>query len=182
MRERRNALGGYLPQRRRRVEPMPVPPLATFERLLKSTEEREISTTMAFVQMLQILLRDKALGKRVVPIVPTSRARSAWRHVPPARHLEPARPALHAEDADQLMFYKESKDGQILQEGINEAGGMCDWIAAGDVVLDARRADDPFLHLLLDVRVPAHRRPRVGGRRHALARASCSAAPRDARR
>src|SRR6185503_15544021 len=70
MRGRRMALGGYLPQRRRRVEPMPVPPLATFERLLKSTDEREISTTMAFVQTLQILIRDKALGKRVVPIVP----------------------------------------------------------------------------------------------------------------
>ncbi|MDH4182412.1 MAG: pyruvate dehydrogenase (acetyl-transferring), homodimeric type, partial [Betaproteobacteria bacterium] len=70
MRERRMSLGGYLPQRRQRVEPMPVPPLATFERLLKGTDEREISTTMAFVQMLQMLVRDKAIGKHVVPIVP----------------------------------------------------------------------------------------------------------------
>jgi pyruvate dehydrogenase E1 component len=131
MRERRNALGGYLPQRRRRVEPMPVPPLATFERLLKSTEEREISTTMAFVQMLQILLRDKALGKRVVPIVPdesrTFGMEGMFRQLGIWNQLGQL---YTPEDADQLMFYKESKDGQILQEGINEAGGMCDWIAA----------------------------------------------------
>src|SRR5687768_16495479 len=70
MREHRMKLGGYLPQRRRKVEPQPVPPLSAFERLTKSSEEREISTTMAFVQMLQILVRDKALGKFIVPIVP----------------------------------------------------------------------------------------------------------------
>jgi pyruvate dehydrogenase E1 component len=131
MRERRKALGGYLPQRRRRVEPLPVPPLATFERLLKSTEEREISTTMAFVQMLQILLRDKALGKRVVPIVPdesrTFGMEGMFRQLGIWNQLGQL---YTPEDADQLMFYKESKDGQILQEGINEAGGMCDWIAA----------------------------------------------------
>jgi len=110
---------------------MAVPPLATFERLLKSSEEREISTTMAFVQMLQMLVRDKALGKRIVPIVPDEsrtfgmegmfRALGIWNQL--GQLYTP-------EDADQLMFYKESKDGQILQEGINEAGGMCDWIAA----------------------------------------------------
>ena len=86
------------------------------------------------------------------------------------------------EDSDQLMFYKESKNGQILQEGINEAGGDVRLDRRGDVVLDARRADDPVLHLLLDVRLPARRRPRVGGRRHALRAASCWAAPRAARR
>jgi pyruvate dehydrogenase E1 component len=131
MRERRNALGGYLPQRRRRVEPLPVPPLATFERLLKSTEEREISTTMAFVQMLQMLVRDKALGKRIVPIVPdesrTFGMEGMFRQLGIWNQLGQL---YTPEDADQLMFYKESKDGQILQEGINEAGGMCDWIAA----------------------------------------------------
>jgi len=131
MRERRNALGGYLPQRRQRVEPLPVPPLAAFERLLKSTEEREISTTMAFVQTLQILLRDKALGKRVVPIVPdesrTFGMEGMFRQLGIWNQLGQL---YTPEDADQLMFYKETKDGQILQEGINEAGGLCDWIAA----------------------------------------------------
>jgi pyruvate dehydrogenase E1 component len=131
MRGRRMALGGYLPQRRMRVEPMPVPPLATFERLLKSTEDREISTTMAFVQVLQILIRDKALGKRVVPIVPdesrTFGMEGMFRQLGIWNQLGQL---YTPEDADQLMFYKESKSGQILQEGINEAGAMCDWMAA----------------------------------------------------
>jgi pyruvate dehydrogenase E1 component len=131
MRERRMALGGYLPQRRQRVEPMPVPPLATFERLLKSTDEREISTTMAFVQMLQILLRDKVLGKRIVPIVPDESRTFGMEGMFRQLGIWNQQGQLYTpEDADQLMFYKESKDGQILQEGINEAGGMCDWIAA----------------------------------------------------
>jgi pyruvate dehydrogenase E1 component len=131
MRGRRMALGGYLPQRRTKVEPMPVPPLATFERLLKSTEEREISTTMAFVQMLQILIRDKTLGKHIVPIVPDESRTFGMEGMFRQLGLWNQKGQLYTpEDADQLMFYKESKTGQILQEGINEAGGMCDWIAA----------------------------------------------------
>ncbi|HTY02668.1 MAG TPA: pyruvate dehydrogenase (acetyl-transferring), homodimeric type [Rhodocyclaceae bacterium] len=132
MREHRLNLGGYLPQRRRKVEPLPVPPLSAFDAQLKATgADREISTTMAFVRILNTLLRDKSLGRRIVPIVPDEsrtfgmegmfRQFGIWNqegqgYVP--------------EDADQLMFYKESKDGQILQEGINEAGAMADWMAA----------------------------------------------------
>jgi pyruvate dehydrogenase E1 component len=131
MRARRLELGGYLPSRRRRVEPMTVPPLATFERLLKGTDEREISTTMAFVQMLQMLIRDKALGKHIVPIVPdesrTFGMEGMFRQLGIWNQLGQL---YTPEDADQLMFYKESQSGQILQEGINEAGAMCDWIAA----------------------------------------------------
>jgi pyruvate dehydrogenase E1 component len=131
MRARRLELGGYLPSRRRRVEPMTVPPLANFERLLKSTDDREISTTMAFVQMLQILVRDKTLGKHIVPIVPdesrTFGMEGMFRQLGIWNQLGQL---YTPEDADQLMFYKELKSGQILQEGINEAGGMCDWIAA----------------------------------------------------
>ncbi len=131
MRGHRNALGGYLPQRRRRVEPMAVPPLATFERFLKSTDEREISTTMAFVQVLQTLIRDKTLGKLVVPIVAdesrTFGMEGMFRQLGIWNQLGQL---YTPEDADQLMFYKESKTGQILQEGINEAGAMCDWMAA----------------------------------------------------
>jgi pyruvate dehydrogenase E1 component len=131
MRERRMSLGGYLPARRRRVEPMPVPPLATFERLTKGTEEREISTTMAFVQMLQMLIRDKALGKHIVPIVPDESRTFGMEGMFRQLGIWNQQGQLYTpEDADQLMFYRESKDGQILQEGINEAGGMCDWIAA----------------------------------------------------
>jgi pyruvate dehydrogenase E1 component len=132
MRERREALGGYLPARRQRVEPLPVPPLVAFDALLKAGGEgREFSTTMAFVRILGVLIRDKALGKRIVPIVPDEsrtfgmeglfRQIGIWNHE--GQQYTP-------EDAQQLMFYKESKEGQILQEGINEAGAMADWIAA----------------------------------------------------
>ncbi|MFN4148927.1 MAG: pyruvate dehydrogenase (acetyl-transferring), homodimeric type, partial [Rhodocyclaceae bacterium] len=132
MKSHRLALGGYLPQRRRAVEPLPVPDLSAFETLLKASGEgREFSTTMAFVRLLGLLIKDKHLGRRIVPIVPDEsrtfgmeglfRQIGIWnqegqKYVP--------------QDADQLMFYKESKDGQILQEGINEAGAMADWIAA----------------------------------------------------
>ncbi len=131
MRARRTALGGYLPQRRQKVEPLTVPALATFERFLKSTDDREISTTMAFVQILQTLLRDKTLGKYVVPIVPdesrTFGMEGMFRQLAIWNQLGQL---YTPEDADQLMFYKESKTGQILQEGINEPGAMCDWMAA----------------------------------------------------
>ena len=83
---------------------------------------------------------------------------------------------------DTLLYYKEAKDGQILEEGITEAGSMSSFIAAGTRLRDARHQHDPVLHLLLDVRLPARRRPDLGRRRHAHARASCSAAPPAARR
>jgi pyruvate dehydrogenase E1 component len=131
MRARRTELGGYLPLRRRKAESLPVPELAAFERFLKSTDDREISTTMAFVQILQTIVRDKALGKRVVPIVPdesrTFGMEGMFRQLGIWNQLGQL---YTPQDADQLMFYKESKDGQILQEGINEAGAMCDWMAA----------------------------------------------------
>ena len=131
MRARRMELGGYVPARRQRIEPLPVPPLATFERLTQDTGEREISTTMAFVQMLQILLRDKAIAKHIVPIVPdesrTFGMEGLFRQLGIWNQLGQL---YTPEDREQLMFYKEDKHGQILQEGINEAGAMCDWMAA----------------------------------------------------
>ncbi|HVE51454.1 MAG TPA: pyruvate dehydrogenase (acetyl-transferring), homodimeric type [Casimicrobiaceae bacterium] len=131
MRSSRMKLGGYLPQRRRKVEPMQVPPLTTFERLLKSSDDREISTTMAFVQMLQTLVRDKTLGKFIVPIVPDESRTFGMEGMFRQLGIWNQQGQLYTpEDADQLMFYKESKTGQILQEGINEAGATADWIAA----------------------------------------------------
>jgi len=131
MKSRRMDLGGFLPARRRKAEPLVVPPLSAFERFLKSTEEREISTTMAFVQVLQTLIRDKNIGKRIVPIVPdesrTFGMEGMFRQLGIWNQLGQL---YTPQDADQLMFYKESKDGQVLQEGINEPGAMCDWIAA----------------------------------------------------
>jgi pyruvate dehydrogenase E1 component len=132
MRARRQELGGYLPQRRMKAESLPVPNLDAFSALLEATSEgREISTTMAFVRMLNIVIRDKTLGKRVVPIVPdesrTFGMEGMFRQLGIWNQLGQL---YTPEDQDQLMFYREDKQGQILQEGINEAGGMCDWIAA----------------------------------------------------
>jgi pyruvate dehydrogenase E1 component len=131
MKARRMDLGGYLPSRRRKADSLAVPPLATFERFLKSSDDREISTTMAFVQILQLLLRDKTIGKHIVPIVPDESRTFGMEGMFRQLGIWNQQGQLYTpEDADQLMFYKEKKDGQILQEGINEAGGMCDWIAA----------------------------------------------------
>ncbi|GHT87395.1 pyruvate dehydrogenase E1 component [Betaproteobacteria bacterium] len=133
LRDHRLALGGFIPARRHRAEALPVPPLSTFDALLKASGAgRELSTTMAIVRIMNTLLKDKAFGRHVVPIVPDEsrtfgmegmfRQYGIWnqegqKYVP--------------EDHNQLMFYKESITGQVLQEGINEAGAMADWIAAG---------------------------------------------------
>jgi len=131
MRARRAALGGYLPARREKSAALATPELAVFDRFLKSTEDREISTTMAFVQILQLLLRDKNLGKHIVPIVPDESRTFGMEGLFRQLGIWNQQGQLYTpQDSDQLMFYKESKTGQILQEGINEAGGMCDWIAA----------------------------------------------------
>ncbi|NMG03918.1 pyruvate dehydrogenase (acetyl-transferring), homodimeric type [Azoarcus taiwanensis] len=133
MMERRMALGGFLPQRRQKAGALAVPGLDAFAALLKASGEgRELSTTMAIVRIMNTLLKDKQIGRHIVPIVPDEsrtfgmegmfRQYGIWsqegqKYVP--------------EDHDQLMFYKESTTGQVLQEGINEAGAMSDWIAAG---------------------------------------------------
>ncbi|HSN91142.1 MAG TPA: pyruvate dehydrogenase (acetyl-transferring), homodimeric type, partial [Anaeromyxobacteraceae bacterium] len=132
LKSRRRELGGDRPRRRRRsTVSLEAPPLAVFERFLKSTEDREISTTMAFVQMLQALVRDKGIGRRIVPIVAdearTFGMEGMFRQVGIYSQVG----QLYVpQDADQLAFYKEDKQGQILQEGISEAGAMGSWIAA----------------------------------------------------
>ncbi len=130
--DRRKALGGEFPKRHWRDAPkLEIPPLSKFDAQLKGTGEREISTTMAFVRILTTLLRDKNIGKRVVPIVPdesrTFGMEGLFRSV---GIYNPLGQTYTPQDADQMMYYKESADGQVLQEGINEAGAMCDWIAA----------------------------------------------------
>ena len=131
MRERRAALGGYLPTRRRKADPLQVPPLSAFDALLKSSEEREISTTMAFVRILGTLVRDKTIGARVVPIVPDESRTFGMEGMFRQLGIWSSVGQLYTpQDADQLMFYKEDKHGQILQEGINEPGAMSSWIAA----------------------------------------------------
>ncbi|ABF11129.1 pyruvate dehydrogenase (acetyl-transferring), homodimeric type [Cupriavidus metallidurans] len=130
--QRRQALGGYLPSRRRTGPELPVPPLSAFDGQLKASGEgREFSTAMSFVRILNTLLRDKALGKRIVPIVSdesrTFGMEGLFRQI---GIWSQQGQTYTPQDASQLSFYKESKDGQILQEGINEAGAMADWIAA----------------------------------------------------
>jgi pyruvate dehydrogenase E1 component len=145
--ERRQALGGYLPHRRTKAdEHFTVPSLEVFKAITEPTAEgREISTTQAYVRFLTQLLRDQALGKRVVPIL-VDEARTfgmegLFRQVgiynPDGQQYTPV-------DKDQVMFYKEDKAGQILQEGINEAGGMSSWIAAATSYSTNNRIMIPF--------------------------------------
>jgi pyruvate dehydrogenase E1 component len=132
MRGHRQVLGGYLPARRQRAAALDVPPPTAYEPFHKASGDgREISTTMAFVRILNMLIKDKSLGAHIVPIVPdesrTFGMEGMFRQLGIWNQLGQL---YTPQDADQLMFYKESKTGQILQEGINEAGGMADWIAA----------------------------------------------------
>jgi pyruvate dehydrogenase E1 component len=145
--ERRQSLGGYLPQRRQKAEKTPtVPALAAFDQVLKgSGEGREISTTMAFVRLLTALVRDKDIGKRIVPIVPdearTFGMEGMFRQLgifaPEGQKYEPV-------DKDQVMYYREDKQGQILEEGINEAGAFSSWIAAATAYSHSNTVTVPF--------------------------------------
>ena len=132
MQERRKALGGPLPQRRRDAPHLQVPDLQLFESMLKSSEDRDMSTTMAFVRILTLLLRDNKVGRYVVPIVPdearTFGMDSLFRQY---RIYSSVGQLYEPEDSDSVMYYREDKTGQILEEGINESGSMCSWIAAG---------------------------------------------------
>jgi pyruvate dehydrogenase E1 component len=131
MLERRKALGGSLPERRHKVQPLAVPDLEAFESLLTGTGDREISSTMAFVRALAIILRQKDLKERVVPIVADEARTFGMEGMFRQLGIYASKGQLYDPmDADQLMFYKESKQGQILQEGITEAGAMSSWIAA----------------------------------------------------
>ena len=129
--ERRQALGGYVPQRRRKADAVPqVPALDAFEQVLKG-QEREISTTMAFVRVLTALVRDKNLGKHVVPIVPDEARTFGMEGMFRQLGIYSSEGQKYTpQDKDQVMYYREDKAGQILEEGINEAGAFCSWIAA----------------------------------------------------
>ena len=145
--ERRKALGGYLPKRRTKAdESFTVPSIETFKAVMEPTAEgREISTTQAYVRFLTQLLRDQALGPRVVPIL-VDEARTfgmegLFRQI---GIYNPAGQQYTPVDKDQVMYYKEDKAGQILQEGINEAGGMASWIAAATSYSTNNRIMIPF--------------------------------------
>jgi pyruvate dehydrogenase E1 component len=130
--ERRAALGGYLPQRRAKSFSIPTPPLESLKAILDGSGDREVSTTMAFVRILSQLVKDKEIGPRIVPIIPDEARtfgmegmfRQLGIYSSVGQLYEPV-------DRDQVMFYREDKKGQILEEGINEAGAMSSFIAAG---------------------------------------------------
>ena len=131
MMERREALGGFVPQRKRKGNALKTPPLSTFENMLTATGEREISTTMAFVRILSTLVRDKELGKYIVPIVPDEARTFGMEGMFRQLGIYSSVGQLYEpQDSDQVMFYKEQRDGQILEEGINEAGSFSSWVAA----------------------------------------------------
>ncbi len=145
MRSRIAAMGGSLPSRRRTAEALEVPPLSAFEAQLKGTDDREVSTTMAFVRILNTLVRDKKIGKFVVPIVPDESRTFGMEGMFRQLGIYSSVGQLYTpQDADQLMFYKEDKTGQILQEGINEPGAMSSWIAAATSYSTHARPMIPF--------------------------------------
>ena len=129
--ERRKELGGFIPSRRRNDGSIEAPALEQFESLLKASGEREISTTMAFVRLLSLLLRDKRIAERIVPIVADEARTFGMEGMFRQLGIYSSVGQLYTpQDSDQLMFYKEDQKGQILQEGITEAGAMSSWIAA----------------------------------------------------
>ena len=141
----RGAAMGTLPMRKPVAQALNIPGLDAFDAMLKSSEDREFSTTMAFVRMLGILLKDKNIGKQIVPIVPDESRTFGMEGMFRQLGIFSQVGQLYTpQDADQLMFYKESATGQILQEGINEAGGMADWIAAATAYANHGVAMIPF--------------------------------------
>lgn len=131
MQERRKSLGGYLPQRKKFAEPLEVPDISAFKPVLEGSGDREMSTTMAFVRLLTILTRDKKIGKNVVPIVPDEARTFGMEGMFRQLGIYSSVGQLYEpQDRDQIMYYKEDKSGQILEEGITEAGAMASWLAA----------------------------------------------------
>jgi pyruvate dehydrogenase E1 component len=131
LQERRAALGGYVPVRSSVAPPLAVPPLEAFSGLLEGSADREISTTMALVRIMTTLIKDKNVGPHIVPIIPDEARTFGMEGMFRQVGIYSSVGQLYTpQDADQLMFYREDKKGQILEEGINEAGSLCSWLAA----------------------------------------------------
>ena len=146
MKARREALGGSLPARRQQPEEsMEIPPLKSFDAILKGSGEREVSSTMTFVRVLNSLLKDKKIGKRIVPIIPdearTFGMEGLFRQV--GIYANEGQKYI-PQDADQVAYYREDKKGQVLQEGINELGAMASWVASGTSYSTCNATTIPF--------------------------------------
>ena len=164
LRERRRALGGEIPKRIVRSKPLPAPS-ENVDKEFDGGSETAVSTTMVFTRILRNLIRDKELGPRIVPIIPDEARtfgmdplfKEVGIYAALGQRYEPV-------DSELVLSYREAVDGQVLEEGITEAGSMASLQAAATSYADARPGDDPVLHLLLDVRLPADRRPDLGAR------------------
>ena len=172
--ERRETLGGYTPTRSVRSKPIEAAHDELFKEFSEGSDGREVSTTMAFVGMLRKMLKDPEIGKLIVPIVPDeartfgmeSLFRTVGIYASGGQKYEPV-------DMNTLLLYKEQKDGQILEEGITEAGSMASFIAAGSCVRDPWHQHHSVFYLLLDVRLPAYRRFHLGRCGYACREVSC---------
>ena len=143
--DRRKALGGFLPKREVKAAPLKVPSLDSFADLLKSSGKLELSTTMGFVRLLSLLLRDKEIGPRVVPIIPDEARTFGMDALFREYGIYAHRGQLYEPvDRSSLLYYHETKDGQILEEGITEAGAMCSWLAAATAYATHGFAMIPF--------------------------------------
>ncbi|MCX7117117.1 MAG: pyruvate dehydrogenase (acetyl-transferring), homodimeric type [Legionellales bacterium] len=145
LQKHRQALGGYLPARISTFDPLPIPDLSAFSSVTHNMSTRETSTTMAFVRILSVLLKDKDLGSRIVPIVPdecrTFGMEGLFRQI---GIYSPVGQLYTPVDHEQVMYYREARDGQILEEGINEAGAFCSWMAAATSYSSNKLAMIPF--------------------------------------
>jgi pyruvate dehydrogenase E1 component len=145
MHEVRERLGGFLPARSDEAAVLPIPELDAFKPLLEGSGDKEMSTTMALVRILTILVRDKAIGKYLVPIVPDEARTFGMEGMFRQLGIYSSIGQLYEPvDADQVMYYREDKKGQILQEGINEAGAMSSWIAAATAYANHGQSMIPF--------------------------------------
>ena len=143
--ERRQSLGGYLPKRRIKAPKLMIPALKIFKTQLDGSGDREISTTMAFIRMLTALVRDKKIGKNIVPIVPDEARTFGMEGMFRQIGIYSSKGQLYTpQDAGQLMYYREDKKGQILEEGINEAGAFCSWLASGTSYSNHNTQTIPF--------------------------------------
>src|SRR5437899_7681358 len=132
MRERRAALGGVLPRRVVRAKSLPQPPDSAYEELRKGSGKQAVATTMAFVRLLKELMKDPAIGERFVPIIPDeARTFGMDSLFPTAKIYSPHGQTYMSVDREQMLAYKESVQGQLLHEGINEAGSVASFTAAG---------------------------------------------------
>ncbi len=171
LQERRHSLGGYVPQRRVRAKPIVADHDELFAEFAAGSDGREVSTTMAFVMMLRKMLRDPEIGKLIVPIVPDEARTFGMESLFRLVGIYNSRGQLYEPvDVHTLLYYKEAKDGQILEEGITEAGSMASFHRRGYGLFHPRYQYDSIFYLLLDVRLPAHCRPHLGRCGHALSR------------